>query len=106
MKKNIGILIVICFANLAVFSQELPTRNQRDSSVPVNVQVKPAERVKKVELSAIQKKQVKKYKRSRKKTVIKTTSSLSPEQKKKMIENNKVEPRRGVTNLPNERTAK
>ena len=106
MKRTIGIIIGICFANVAAFSQELPVRNQRDSSVPVKVTVVPAERIKNIELSKTPKKQVKKYKKTRKKVVIKSNTSLTPEQKKKIIENNKVEPRRGVTNLPNERTTK
>jgi len=108
MKKGISIIILMLGLSIYGFSQEqekeLPKLNQRDSAVPVNLHVVPADKIKKVELSKPQKKQVKKYKRSRKKTVVKTTTSLTPEQKKKMVENNKVEPRRGVTNLPNERT--
>ncbi len=96
MKKIISIIVLMMGLSFYGFSQEqekeLPKLNQRDSSVPVNLHVAPADKIKKTELSKPKKKYVKKYKKSRKKTVIKTTTSLTPEQKKKMVENNKLSP--------------
>ena len=104
MKKIITIIIVSGFVNLKAFSQELPVLNQRDSVVNVNI---PSRKVNQLDLTKTQKKQFKQCRKTIKckKTGIKNnTSILTPEQKKKMVENNKVVPRRGVTNLPNERT--
>ena len=104
--------------------------HQRDSAVPMNVlQVK---KVKDLNLSKQQKKEIKKNKKSDKVKVAaiknnaaltqqqkknqliqlhkekhdKLESILTPEQKEKMKQMKKDQPRRGVTNMPNERTAK
>jgi hypothetical protein len=117
MKKILTIIIIICIAASKSFSQEkeLPVLHQRDSAVPVNVI--PVKKVKPVTLSK-QQQSTRKYKSSSKgkKTIIKTTSSLTeqkekqklevvltPEQKIKLKEKEK-QPHRGVTNMPNERT--
>ena len=115
-----------------IFSQEkeIQPLHQRDSAVPMNVvHVK---KVKEFDLSKQQKKEIKKYKKADKVKVasIKNNSAiteqqkkdqliqlrkekhdkletiLTPEQKEKMKQMKKDKPRRGVTNMPNERTIK
>jgi uncharacterized protein YbbC (DUF1343 family) len=132
MKRAVTIIILICLVSLNSFSQEKEIQpvNQRDSAVPVNVI--PVKKVKTIGLTMGQKKEVKKYKRSNKakKVVIKNNKALTeqqkkeqlaqlknedqrkleailtPEQKEKMKQSKENKPRRGVTNMPNERTAK
>ena len=132
MKKITGSFIFISFITVNVFSQEkeLPVLHQRDSAVPMNVvHVK---KIKELDLSKQQKKEIKKYKKADKAkvTAIKNNSALTeqqkkdqlaqlhnekleklegiltPEQKEKMKQMKKDQPRRGVTNMPNERKAK
>ena len=90
------------------------------------------EKIKELDLSKQQKKEVKKYRRSNKANVAaiknnaaltehqkkdklmqirkenheKLQTILTPEQKEKMKQMKKEQPRRGVTNMPNERTVK
>ena len=130
MKKLVSIILFICLTGSKIFSQEIEPKHQRDSAVPMNVvQVK---NVKELNLTNEQKKQVKKYKKSDKVkvTAIKNNAALTeqqkkdqlmqvrkekhdkletiltPEQKEKMKQMKKDQPRRGVTNMPNERTIK
>ena len=132
MKKLLGIIILISLMGSKIFSQEkeIQPLHQRDSAVPMNVvHVK---KVKEFDLSKQQKKEIKKYKKADKVKVasIKNNSAiteqqkkdqliqlrkekhdkletiLTPEQKEKMKQMKKDKPRRGVTNMPNERTIK
>ncbi len=132
MKKLLVIIILLSLTGSKIFSQEkeLPVLHQRDSAVPMNVvHVK---KVKELDLSKQQKKEIKKYKKSDKVkiTAIKNNAALTeqqkkdqlmqvrkekhdkletiltPEQKEKMKQIKKDQPRRGVTNMPNERTVK
>jgi hypothetical protein len=129
MKKILSIFILISFITIRVFSQE-PVLYQRDSELPIkNVDVK---NVQALDLSKQQKIQLKKYNKyySAKKAAIYNNAALTeqqkkvqmtqlkneeqeklqviltPEQKEKMKQMKKGQPRRGVTNMPNERTAK
>jgi hypothetical protein len=132
MKKVFSIIILISAISFKTFSQEkeLPVRHQKDSAVPVNaIHVK---KVKAIDLTKAQKKEVKKYKRSNKarKALIKNNTALTEQQKKeqradlknekqqkleailtseqkeKLKQTKENKPRRGVTNMPNERKAK
>lgn len=132
MKKVFGIIILICIINSKSFSQKENDilLNQKDSALPMRkVHVK---NVKSSELSKQQKKLVKKYKKSNKakKIIIKKNTALTeqqrkakikelnnekhnkleailtPEQKEKMKQMKENKPRRGVTNMPNERRLK
>ncbi len=132
MKKLLGIIILLSFTNSKIFSQEkqIQYTHQKDSAVPMNVMH--VTKVKELDLSKKQKKEVKKYKKSNKAKVAvinhnaslteqqkkdqlmqlhkenhdKLEIILTPEQKEKMKQMKKGQPRRGVTNMPNERTAK
>ena len=131
MKKVLGLIILICITASNTFSQEkeLPVLHQRDSAVPINLV--PVKKVKALNLSKGQKKDVKKYKKAAKakKALINNDTVLSEQQKKEQLAQLKNEkkqkleailtpeqkakmkktenkPRRGVTNMPNERTAK
>ena len=130
MKKLVSIILFICLTGSKIFSQEIEPKHQRDSAVSMNVvQVK---KVKDPDLSKQQKKEIKKNKKSDKVKVAaiknnaaltqqqkknqliqlhkekhdKLESILTPEQKEKMKQMKKDQPRRGVTNMPNERTVK
>ena len=87
------------------FSQDvLETRNQKDSAVPMNVIAAKVINDKSVKKTHVKKK----YKSKKKKNPIpgnKLESRLTPAEKEK-IKQQENKPRRGVTNLPNERTAK
>jgi periplasmic protein CpxP/Spy len=132
MKRVLAIMILICSISITTFSQEkeIAPLHQKDSAVPVNVI--PVKKIKQANLTSDQKKQVKKYKKTNKakKVVIKNNTALTeqqkkeqlgqlktekqqkleailtPEQKEKMKQTKENKPRRGVTNMPNERTAK
>ncbi len=130
MKKLLALILFICLTGSKILSQEIETKYRKDSAVPMNVlHVK---KVKELELSNQQKKEIKKYKKSNKATVTaiennsaltekqkkdqlmqvrkenhaKLETILTPEQKEKMKQMKKDQPRRGVTNMPNERTVK
>ena len=132
MKKLLGLILLLSLITSKIFSQEkeIQPMHQRDSAVPMNVlQVK---KVKDLDLSKQQKKEIKKNKKSDKVKVAaiknnaaltqqqkknqliqlhkekhdKLESILTPEQKEKMKQMKKDQPRRGVTNMPNERTIK
>jgi len=129
MKKILSIFILISFITIRVFSQE-PVLYQRDSELPIkNSDVK---NIQALDLSKQQKIQVKKYNKyyNAKRAAIYNNAALTeqqkkvqltqlkneeqeklqviltPEQKEKMKQMKKGQPRRGVTNMPNERTAK
>lgn len=129
MKKILSIFILISFITIRVFSQE-PVLYQRDTDLPVkNVDAK---NIQTLDLSKQQKAEVKKYHKyynARKAAIYKNATLteqekntqlaqvkneehakleviLTPEQKEKMKKIKKSQPRRGVTNMPNERTAK
>lgn len=129
--KRLSFILLICFTGLTVFSQEqIEVKYQKDSAIPMNV-VK-VNKIKTLDLTHQQKKEVKKYHKAqkikialiKKNTSLTTTQKkdqmeqmkkekydkleaiLTPEQKEKIKQNKIDTPRRGVTNMPNERTAK
>ncbi|MEO5782643.1 MAG: hypothetical protein ABIQ07_05190 [Ginsengibacter sp.] len=132
MKKLLGIIILLSLTGSKIFAQEkeLSVLHQRDSAMPMNVVH--VTKIKELDLSKQQKKVIKKYKKSDKVkvTAIKNNAALTeqqkkdqlmqlhkekhnkletiltPEQKEKMKQMKKDQPRRGVTNMPNERTVK
>ena len=132
MKKLLGIILLISLISSKTFSQEkeIQPLHQRDSAIPMKGEH--VEKIKELDLSKQQKKEVKKYRRSNKANVAaiknnaaltehqkkdklmqlrkenheKLQTILTPEQKEKMKQMKKEQPRRGVTNMPNERTAK
>lgn len=130
MKKLLSVILFICLAGSKIFSQEIEPKRQRNSSVQMNVTH--VKKINDLDLSKQQKKEIKKYKKSNKAKVtgIKNNSALTeqqkkdqlmqvrnerhdkletiltPEQKKKMKQTKKHQPRRGVTNMPNERSVK
>ena len=129
MKKLIVLIIFLSLTGSKIFAQGIEPKHQRDSTVPMNVM---NVKVKELDLSKQQKKEIKKYKKADKVkvTVIKNNAALTeqqkkdqlmqvrkekddkletiltPEQKEKMKQMKKDQPRRGVTNMPNERTIK
>jgi hypothetical protein len=129
--KKIFIILIIAFTGSQVSAQEeIEVKYQRDSVIPTGDNR--IRKLKTVELSTLQKKEVKKYKRSNKakQAAIKNNSALNdaakkeklqqlkkekhdtlqailtPAQKLKIKQEKKNPPHRGVTNMPNERTAK
>lgn len=129
MKKLIVLIIFLSLTGSKIFAQGIKPKHQRDSTVPMNVM---NVKVKELDLSKQQKKEIKKYKKADKVkvTVIKNNAALTeqqkkdqliqlrkekhdkletiltPDQKEKMKQIKKDQPRRGVTNMPNERTIK
>jgi hypothetical protein len=129
--KKLFIILIIAFTGSQVIAQEeIEVKYQRDSVIPVkDTRIK---KLKTVELSSLQKKQVNKYRRSNKaiQAAIKNNATLNeaakkeklkqlkkekhdtlqailtPAQKMKIKQEKKNPPHRGVTNMPNERTAK
>ncbi|HEY8690877.1 MAG TPA: hypothetical protein VIM07_16690 [Chitinophagaceae bacterium] len=132
MKKLLAIIILISLISSKTFSQEkeIQPLHQRDSAIPMKGEH--VKKIKELNLSKQQKKEVKKYRRSNKAKVAaiknnaalteqqkkdqlvqlhnekheKLETILTPEQKEKLKKMKKDQPRRGVTNMPNERTAK
>jgi hypothetical protein len=131
MKKLFTIIIAISLFSSKAFSQdEIEPRYQKDSVIELNTTR--LKEKKKIALSKQQKIQVKKYKHEAKlkKSAIqnnqgltegqkkeklkqlhkenhkKLEAILTPAQKEEMKKRKNNTPRRGVTNMPNERTAK
>lgn len=113
--KIVTIILVFTLISFKSFSQE-EVRYQKDSALPVNVT--PVGKIKHLDLGK-QQTPVKKYKSKKgKKVIFKSNTSikdekkdqleaiLTPEQKEKIKQTKDNKPRRGVTTMPNERTAK
>ena len=136
MKKILSIILVTCIISIQAFAQQKEQDvllNQRDSALPLNTtNIKKVKAFKELNLSKQQKKQIKKFAKAnkKKKKSIKNNTTLTeqqknqqllqirnekhakleailtPEQKEKLKHMKKEQPHRGVTNMPNERTAK
>ena len=132
MKKLLGIILLISLISSKTFSQEkeIQPLHQRDSAIPMKGEY--IKKNKELGLSKQQKKEIKKYKKADKANVAaiknnptlteqqkkdelvqqrnekreKLQTILTPEQKEKLKQMKKEQPRRGVTNMPNERTVK
>jgi hypothetical protein len=117
--KKIFIIILISFTGLSSYSQEkeLPVLYQKDLALPIDII--PTDKLKVVDLSKQNKpikkvkSKTKKYNKTYKKPSASTLSKeqkleakLTPEQKEKIKNAKENKPRRGVTTMPNERTAK
>lgn len=102
MKTIAGFIILITFFVTPSFSQV--EKNQKDSAVSQNVIRGKVVNYDKNE-NNIQPKKKYKYKKKKKPVTPKLESKLTKEEKEK-IKRQENNPRRGVTNLPNERTAK
>ena len=132
MKKLLGIILLISLISSKTFSQEkeIQPLHQRDPAIPMKGEY--VKKIKELDLSKQQKKEIKKFKKADKATVAaiknnptlteqqkkdqlaqqrnekreKLQTILTPEQKEKLKQMKKEQPRRGVTNMPNERTVK
>lgn len=102
MKRITTLIILLTFFVTSSYSQEV--QYQKDSAISMNVipsKVVNYDKAKKTQAT-------KKYKYKKKKKAVsanKLESKLTPAEKEK-IKQQENKPRRGVTNLPNERTAK
>lgn len=132
MKKISWIIMLVCFTASGAISQEDNTLlHQKDSALPL-INTAEIKNLRELNLSAKQKKQIQQYNKAieAKKAVVKKKASLTkqqkkekllklekekhaklealltPEQKEKLKHAKKVKPRRGVTNMPNERMTK
>lgn len=133
MKKILFNLVIINLLSTAAFSQTEDNilLHQKDSALPM-IKTEQTKNIKELNLSTKQKKKIKKYhkgNRTKKAAIKKNTSSkdqqkqkdlaqlrhekeaklqaiLTAEQKEKMKQSKDNKPRRGVTNMPNERTVK
>lgn len=134
MKKILFTFIIISLFSLTTFSQAKEDDillHQKDSALPM-IKTEQTKIIKELNLSTKQKKKIKKYRKQHKakKTNIKNNTVLNDQQnndqlselkkekdtklqailtadqKEKMKQTKDGKPRRGVTNMPNERTVK
>lgn len=103
MKTLASLIIIFTFFASRSYSQEV--LNQKDSAISMNVIPSKVVNYDKAVNKSPAKKKYKYKKKKKPATVNKLESRLTPEEKEK-IKQQENKPRRGVTNLPNERTAK
>ena len=108
MKKIFVALTVLSIMSFKTYSQEkeLPVLYQKDSAVPMNgehithLKIKKQKGIHPPSKTKIKSKHTQVHKTDKLETII------TPAEKEKLKEKKNNTPRRGVTNMPNERTAK